>query len=76
MEKPTQRSRRDFLKDTGKQVLWAAPTLTVLVAASNQPARAAGHYNGNTNPEPPASQVPKKNSNVGYSWWTSGWGIF
>jgi hypothetical protein len=33
-------NRRDFLKKTGKQALWMAPTLTVLMTASSQPAHA------------------------------------
>lgn len=33
-------NRRDFLKKTGKQALWMTPTLTVLMTASSQPAKA------------------------------------
>jgi len=41
-------NRRDFLKNTGKQALWMAPTLTVLMTASSQPAKATYNtYGGN-----------------------------
>ena len=41
-------NRRDFLKKTGKQALWMAPTLTVLMTASSQPAKATYNtYGGN-----------------------------
>ena len=45
-------NRRDFLKKTGKQALWMAPTLTVLMTASSQPAKAnyntyGGKHNSN-----------------------------
>ena len=39
-------NRRDFLKKTGKQALWMAPTLTVLMTASSQPARATNKASG------------------------------
>jgi hypothetical protein len=42
-------NRRDFLKKTGKQALWMAPTLTVLMTASSQPAKATYNtYGGKT----------------------------
>ena len=41
-------NRREFLKKTGKQALWMAPTLTVLMSASRQPAKANGVYGGYT----------------------------
>ncbi len=37
-------NRRAFLVKAGKQALWMAPTLTVLLAASSQPAKATGRY--------------------------------
>jgi hypothetical protein len=39
-------NRRDFLKKTGKQALWMAPTLTVLMTASSQPAKATNNTSG------------------------------
>jgi hypothetical protein len=39
-------NRRDFLKKTGKQALWMAPTLTVLMTASSQPAQATYKTSG------------------------------
>lgn len=39
-------NRRDFLKKTGKQALWMAPTLTVLMTASSQPAKATNKPSG------------------------------
>lgn len=46
-EKENKTTRRDF----GKGALWVAPTLTVLLAASAQPARAAVTYpNGTLDP--------------------------
>jgi len=49
-------NRRDFLKKTGKQALWMAPTLTVLMTASSQPAQAtnktSGGYTHNNNHQP------------------------
>ena len=42
-------NRRDFLIRTGKQALWMAPTLTVLMTASSQPAKATNNgYGGHT----------------------------
>ena len=41
-------NRRDFLKKTGKQALWMAPTLTVLMTASSQPAQATYKTSGQT----------------------------
>jgi hypothetical protein len=41
-----QNNRRDFLKETGKRALWVAPTVTLLMTASSQPAKATGTYNG------------------------------
>jgi hypothetical protein len=35
-------NRRQFLINTGKQALWMAPTQTVLMSASRQPAGATG----------------------------------
>ncbi len=37
-------SRREFLVKTGKQALWMAPTLTVLMTATSQPAKATFGY--------------------------------
>lgn len=42
-------NRRDFLKKTGKQALWMAPTLTVLMTASSQPAHATYKTSGESN---------------------------
>lgn len=42
-------NRRDFLKKTGKQALWMAPTLTVLMTASSQPAQATYKTSGKNN---------------------------
>ena len=39
-------NRRDFLKKTGKQALWMVPTLTVLMTASSQPAKATYNTSG------------------------------
>jgi hypothetical protein len=39
-------NRRDFLNKTGKQALWMAPTLTVLMTASSQPAQATNKPSG------------------------------
>ena len=41
-------NRREFLINTGKQALWMAPTLTVLMSASSLPAKANGTYGGHT----------------------------
>jgi hypothetical protein len=52
MENQTTRgagNRRDFLIKTGKQALWMAPTLTVLMTASSQPAKATFKYGGEHN---------------------------
>lgn len=43
-ENESKTSRRDF----GKGALWVAPTLTVLLAASAQPARATVAYPNGT----------------------------
>jgi hypothetical protein len=45
---PKADSRRDFLKKSGKQALWMAPTLTLLMTAGATPAKATGGY-GNHN---------------------------
>lgn len=42
----TQNNRRDFFKEAGKRALWAAPTITLLMTASSQPARATGKASG------------------------------
>jgi hypothetical protein len=47
-EKKSKTTRRDF----GKGALWVAPTLTVLLAASAQPATAAAAYPNGTPPPP------------------------
>lgn len=39
-------SRRGFIKQAVKKAAWAAPTLTLLVAASAQSARAQHGYGG------------------------------
>lgn len=44
----TQNNRRDFLKETGKRALWVAPTVTLLMTASSQPAKATGSASGGT----------------------------
>jgi len=41
-------NRREFLIKTGKQALWMAPTLTVLMTASRQPAKATFKYGEHT----------------------------
>ena len=48
-EKENKTTRRDF----GKGALWVAPTLTVLLAASTQPARAQPEPSGPPPPPPP-----------------------
>jgi len=42
----TQNNRRDFFKEAGKRALWAAPTITLLMTASSQPARATDKASG------------------------------
>jgi len=42
----TQNNRRDFFKETGKRALWAAPTVTLLMTASSQPALATNKASG------------------------------
>ena len=39
-------SRRGFIKQAAKKAAWAAPTMTLLVAASAQSARAQHGYGG------------------------------
>jgi len=48
-EKESKTTRRAF----GKGALWVAPTLTVLLAASAQPARATVAYPNGPPPPPP-----------------------
>jgi len=41
-----QNNRRDFFKEAGKRALWVAPTVTLLMTASSQPALAGNRGSG------------------------------
>ena len=41
-----QNNRRDFFKEAGKRALWVAPTVTLLMTASSQPASATDSASG------------------------------
>lgn len=45
-----QNNRRDFFKEAGKRALWVAPTITLLMTASSQPALATKNGYGKSKP--------------------------
>jgi hypothetical protein len=56
----TQNNRRDFFKEAGKKALWAAPTITLLMTASSQPALATKNGYGHDRPKPKYKPKKKK----------------
>jgi hypothetical protein len=60
-------SRRKFLTDSAKKAAWAAPALTLMMAASSTPARAAQKYGGTSTGTGTSTSTSTKPS--GYQFW-------
>jgi hypothetical protein len=58
-------SRRKFLTDSAKKAAWAAPALTLMMAASSTPARAAHKYGNSQIQQYSKAKKPKS----GYQFW-------